>query len=737
MKINKLVMGLAILLITLGVASCSQAPAPTPEVVPCPTSEPCPECPTCPEPPPIPEPIVKEVPYEEAWATSPHNDSEAEAFIHWNEEDPKEVPAACATCHTTQGYQDFLGADGSEAGKVDANVPAPAGTVQCAACHSSSTATLSSVSFPSGILLEDLGNEATCMICHQGRASKAQVDAALEKFDVTDDVDRVPAPVDDSTLGFINIHYYAAASTLYGTAVQGGYEYSGKSYDAKNDHVEGYDTCIGCHDSHTLEIKIDQCATCHEEVASEADLKNIRMIGSTPDYDGDGDISESLADEIEGLRTLLMQAMQTYTSETSGKTMVYTQTAYPYFFVDSDSDLRYSDADTERYTDWTARLLKAAYNYQVATKDPGAYAHGGKYIVQLLYDSIEDLNQILTAPIDLSTARRIDNGHFAGSEEAFRHWDGEEDGGIVSGSCSKCHSAAGLPFFIKEGVSVSQTASNGLNCTTCHNDLATYSRYTVNDVIFPSGAKISFGEANDNNLCINCHQGRESKSSVDMAIVNAGVAEDEVSESLRFRNPHYFAAGATLFGADAMGAYMYDDKEYDGKNIHVKGYDTCAGCHDAHSLSVNPTSCSSCHPMVETQEDFGLIRFTAGDFDGDGDEEEGIGGEIDTYAEKLYTAIQSYTINNSLPAIQYNSQRYPYWFTDINENGTVDEDDAGYATWTPRLLKAAYNYTWTLKDPGAFAHNGKFMIQVLYDAIENIGGDTGGLLRPEVKTPIE
>jgi hypothetical protein len=48
-------------------------------------------------------------------------------------------------------------------------------------------------------------------------------------------------------------------------------------------------------------------------------------------------------------------------------------------------------ADGKAYPNWTARLLKAAYNYQVSIKDPGAFAHGNKYIVQLLYDSIEDL----------------------------------------------------------------------------------------------------------------------------------------------------------------------------------------------------------------------------------------------------------------------------------------------------------------------------------------------------------
>jgi hypothetical protein len=48
--------------------------------------------------------VVEVVPFEEEWANSPHNDGTAEAFSHWDEEDPQEIPASCATCHSTTGY---------------------------------------------------------------------------------------------------------------------------------------------------------------------------------------------------------------------------------------------------------------------------------------------------------------------------------------------------------------------------------------------------------------------------------------------------------------------------------------------------------------------------------------------------------------------------------------------------------------------------------------------------------
>jgi len=64
---------------------------------------------------------------------------------------------------------------------------------------------------------------------------------------------------------------------------------------------------------------------------------------------------------------------------------------------------------------------------------------------------------------------------------------------------------------------------------------------------------------------------------------------------------------------------------------------------------------------------------------------------------------------------------YPYFF-----------DDAGarYTSFTPRLLNAAYNYQFVAKDPGAFAHNPDYVIQVLYDGLEDLGADVAGMFRP-------
>ena len=713
---------LPVLLLAAALTACGPSATGTP----CPPTPECPECPptpTCPPPPPEAEGVEVEVPFLGLWDGSGHADETAEAFTHWDADDPPEVPTDCAKCHSAPGYKDYLGIDGTEAGVVDN--PAEIGTVvNCTVCHNEGTLTMTSVTFPSGIEATGLGDESTCYQCHQGRASTQDVNSAIEEAGV--DADTV-----SEDLGFVNIHYYAAAASRLGTMVDGGYQYEGKSYDWKFAHVNEFDTCFECHDPHSLDVRAGSCSECHTDVGSVEDLRNVRLQGSTEDYDGDGDLAEGIYYEIQGLQETLLGAIETYASDVAGTAIVYDSASYPYFFVDTNEN---GEADEDeanfgnRYASWTPRLLKAAYNYQTSVKDPGNYSHGGDYHIQLLYDSIEDLDVGL---VDGLT--RDDAGHFDGSAEAFRHWD--EDG-EVPGACAKCHSATGLVTYLEEGTNVSEPISNGFQCRTCHDAVPGYSLPAVNQVAFPSGAQLSFGEEAPSNLCMECHQGRQSTDSVRDEIRALGV--DTVSEDMGFVNVHYFAAGATVFGAEARGAYQYQGQSYVGQFAHVDGYDECIECHTAHGLTVRVRGCTGCHEGVASAEDLRSIRLTGTDFDGDGDAEEGIADEISTIHDALYAAIQAYAREVAGTPIVYSSASYPYFFIDTNGNGELDPDEANfgnrYVTWTPRLLKATYNYHYVAKDPGAYSHNPMYIIQVLQDSVGDLGSwatiDLASLTRP-------
>ena len=126
---NKLVILSILLAAVLILAGCGGSEAPVVEDVD------CPDCPDCPEIE-CPVPLVDEVPFEEAWAGSGHAKSDAEAFRHWDEEDDGLLPGRCAKCHSTEGYLDFHGADGSEVGTIDNEIVAvEVMGVECVACH--------------------------------------------------------------------------------------------------------------------------------------------------------------------------------------------------------------------------------------------------------------------------------------------------------------------------------------------------------------------------------------------------------------------------------------------------------------------------------------------------------------------------------------------------------------------------------------------------------------------------
>jgi hypothetical protein len=704
-------------------------------------------------------PVVAAVPFQDAWAGSAHHALDTEPFKHWDTADPKEVPTSCARCHTSAGFVDY-----ATDGKVDAAVSVANGNpgIMCETCHSPEAMALTSVTFPSGKVIQTSEEgEARCMTCHQGRESKVSVDKQInDTFKVTD-ADAVVAPIKDDkgnpvNFGFRNIHYFAAGATLYGSQAQGGYEYDGKVYDPKFRHVDGFDTCLGCHDQHSLKVKVDKCAECHTNVKTVDDLKNNRMNGSLEDYNGNGDVKEGIATELAGLQDILYSSIQAYANEVSKTPIVYDATAYPYFFVaDKDGKVAKDDkGNSVGYNAWTARLLKAAYNYQVSVKDPGAFAHNAKYIVELLYDSIDDLNGKVSQPVAMGKLHRDDAAHFAGNTEPFRHWDAQ---GEVAFACAKCHSATGLPEFIKNGGSLvltpsgsltvagigNQPIANGFMCATCHDDLTKFTRRAVTTVPFPSGVSLTFSTEKDDkgnlkpvdsNLCIECHQGRESTNSVNAAL--KGIKDDEIklradgkTNVLGFRNIHYFAAGATLFGDLAKGLYEYDGQKYLGQYKHFDlGPAQCAQCHNVHALTVQVDKCQQCHNSVKTVEDLKNVRAASdADYDGDGDTTEGIKGEIDTMRDVLYAAIQTYAKDKAGMGIVYDPNAYPYFLQDQDGDGKVDKDAKGaniaYPNWTPRLLKAAYNYQASVKDPGQFAHNGRYVIQVLYDSLKDIGGN--------------
>ena len=348
-------------------------------LVACETNETPTQCPDvdCPEIS-IPEPVL----YEDLWATSAHADDTSEAFTHWDEEDPPEIPVECAKCHSRPGFIDFLGADGSKIGEVENPVEVGT-TITCYACHNEVSLDLSSADFPSGVTIRGLGPEARCVQCHQGLASTITVNNAIAELGLTNE----DTPSEE--LAFINSHSISGA-TPFGTEVQGAYEYEGQTYSGRFIPGDEFFGCDECHNQHTLELKFETCGDCHTIDGTEPE--NIRV--NTTDFDGDSDIQEGIALEIEHLHESLLTAIQRYAIHEVGIPIAYEPDIYPYFFIDANEDGVVGEEETDlenRYLAWTPRFLRAAYNYNYVSHDPGAYAHNSTYILQILYDSLADI----------------------------------------------------------------------------------------------------------------------------------------------------------------------------------------------------------------------------------------------------------------------------------------------------------------------------------------------------------
>ncbi|HUH96666.1 MAG TPA: hypothetical protein VLZ89_04860 [Anaerolineales bacterium] len=320
--------------------------------------------------------------------------------------------------------------------------------------------------------------------------------------------------------------------------------------------------------------------------------------------------------------------------------------------------------------------------------------------------------------------------HAAAQAAAFTHWDNTSPQQIPV-TCAKCHSRPGFLDFLGVDGTAAGTVENPavigttITCFVCHNDASS----NLDSVTFPSGKRITgLGPVS---LCVSCHEGRASTQTVDDAIAKvAAPSDDTPSANLAFVDSHSIS-GATSFGTEAQGAYEYAGKTYQGRFTRGGNFFTCIQCHDQHTLKVKVEYCTECHTFAA---DVKNIRVNTTDYAGDGNTQEGVAFEVQHMHDDLLVAIQAYAKKTAGVPLVYDQKTYPYFFIDTNGNGKADPAEITaankYNAWTPRLLRAAYNYIYVASDPGAFAHNNTYVFQVMYDSIADLGGNVSGMTRP-------
>lgn len=319
------------------------------------------------------------------------------------------------------------------------------------------------------------------------------------------------------------------------------------------------------------------------------------------------------------------------------------------------------------------------------------------------------------------------SGHANIRSESFAHWN---DAGEIPPICSTCHSGAGFRSLYgfdgsEAGLPQKPVAVGGVvDCDTCHNP----GLPSVTEIRLPSGNQhpVTGFEA----ACMTCHQGRASTATIAKAVGES--KDDVVNAELSFINPHYSVAAASLLGGTGALGYQYPGKTYEPRFVHARPVSSCVSCHEPHNLTVAEQTCLNCHETGNSK----AIRISRQSYDGSGNLQQGIYDDIVKNKERLFALIVEYARETAGTPIVYDAGRHPYFFADGNADGVPDQRDGKpvpYASWTPRLLKAAYNWKFVGADAGIHVHNPHYALQLLYDSAEDIsqalGRDLANMVR--------
>ncbi|UCG39654.1 MAG: hypothetical protein JSV00_05400 [bacterium] len=277
--------------------------------------------------------------------------------------------------------------------------------------------------------------------------------------------------------------------------------------------------------------------------------------------------------------------------------------------------------------------------------------------------------------------------------------------------CYRCHNSMGFAEVAPgygDAVQTPPDTDGFITCNACH-DGVNYPeagnkrlRFTGSVALFDyRGDPLAYVDAGNSAVCVYCHQGREDGSGVD-ADIAAG--------SPTFRNMHYLPAGAMLYGRKG---YEYAGKTYAGEHFHTLV--GCARCHMAggpsnevgghtfhmsHGGTENTSFCQqTCHPgMVALDDPWGAGPSASSD----------VAYMLTVLLHNAIEAYDSPADADTQPNIDY-STSYPYFGT----TGPTQQ-------WDGPAAKAAFNWQFVKKEPGAFAHNPSYAVQLLWDSYEDL-----------------
>lgn len=323
-------------------------------------------------------------------------------------------------------------------------------------------------------------------------------------------------------------------------------------------------------------------------------------------------------------------------------------------------------------------------------------------------------------------------------------------------SCTPCHTGNKFVSLTVGGALGADERWNTVGCRSCHdlavpnaapgaNNAAAFAKVRE----FPAGYEFKFNNANAavvtaaelgvNQICFECHKGR-----IAGADVVAMVDEPAGTTNYAISYLHYAPSMAILFGNDSKMVATYPSKQYAGRFQHWDGAKFgCVDCHDVHNTQGNnvvlnkmttSASCKGCHEAGKLASVENLQARTL------------------VYSERLLDAIYDDMIvaaNGGVPDAALNAALKTKLVEIFNAPTAVDGKNIlmtyiqGRQSYFPNKTIAQAVATWkifTYEDGaphgqthghgGSWAHNSKFARQVMFDAIESLGGNTTGLARP-------
>ena len=326
-------------------------------------------------------------------------------------------------------------------------------------------------------------------------------------------------------------------------------------------------------------------------------------------------------------------------------------------------------------------------------------------------------------------------------------------GDAMGHGCTPCHDGNDIVTLTVGGESAGGSTTAPIGCRSCHDLAVANAEPAVNNAealaevrTFPADYEFAFdsgvvvenpADLGVNRICFECHKGRTAApTAAEEAALPAGETEIRT-----FAYLHYAPSYAILFGNDSAMVPVYEGKTYAGQFTHYDGVKFgCVDCHNVHDTDGNNVvenkmqnpafDCNGCHQSGAFVDAAVLKKRT-----------EDYGWRL---LETLLDEVLPFATDTTLSADLQTFIADLAAETDVNvQLEMLDLWIHGRTNTLPTkaIAKAAdiykiFNYEdgsphgVTHGHGGSWAHNSRFARQVMYDAIEALGGDLTGLGRP-------